>query len=202
MRICTVIVDERPIRVLATDSFRKDSLVCFLHGWGDSADTFAPLLALAESSGYGAVTFDWPGFGSSPRPVDTWGASEYADFLGKFLDKYAKDSKEIILVAHSMGARFALRFTVEHPDRVSRIVLTGAAGIPPERDRRRDFAAKIAKKIFSLPILSLFYERVRDRFSSKDYRSSGAMRDIFLQIIALDQRDEYARLACPTLLLW
>lgn len=72
MRICTVIVDDIPVRTLATDSFDKNSFICFLHGWGDSADRWVPFLALAEDAGYGAAAFDWPGFGRTPRPAEAW----------------------------------------------------------------------------------------------------------------------------------
>lgn len=202
MRICTVIVGDIPVRTLATDSFRRDSLICYLHGWGDSADRWIPYLALAESAGYGAVAIDWPGFGRTPRPTEAWGAVEYSRFLGDFLDKYAKDSKEVILVAHSMGARFALRYAVEHPERVSRMVFTGAAGIAPRQSPVRTLLAKSAGALLSLPGLSRLRGRIREKFSSSDYRSAGAMRDIFRRVIALDQRDEYALVRCPTLLLW
>lgn len=101
-----------------------------------------------------------------------------------------------------MGARFALRFATEHPDRVGKMVFTGAAGIAPHRDPLRTLLAKSAKLVLSLPGLSRLRERLRDRFSSGDYRSAGGMRDIFRRVIALDQRAEYPLVRCPTLLLW
>jgi pimeloyl-ACP methyl ester carboxylesterase len=75
---------------------------------------------------------DRPGFGlSSPIAyrADTFGRLT-ADLQRQVLDGLA--IKRVDVVGHSIGAAFALRFALQHPERVRRVILLGAGPIMQE----------------------------------------------------------------------
>ncbi|BFH62080.1 alpha/beta fold hydrolase [Paenibacillus azoreducens] len=93
--------------------------VVLLHSGGaDIRDwTFtAPLLA----QNYKVIAFDGRGAGKSPSPVEP--ANYVADLLA-LLDHLEID--KAVLVGHSMGGRISIDFALEHPERVSELVLIG-----------------------------------------------------------------------------
>lgn len=95
--------------------------VVLLHSGGaDLRDwTFvAPILAKQ----YKVVAYDGRGAGKSPSP--TVPANYVADLLA-LLDHL--EIEKAALVGHSMGGRIATDFALEHPDRVSELVLIGPA---------------------------------------------------------------------------
>ncbi|MEC0333180.1 alpha/beta hydrolase [Paenibacillus sp. FSL R5-0527] len=76
----------------------------------------APLLA----KHYKVVAFDGRGAGKSPSPAEP--ANYVADLLA-LLDHL--EIRQAALVGHSMGGQIAADFALEHPDRVSELVLVG-----------------------------------------------------------------------------
>jgi pimeloyl-ACP methyl ester carboxylesterase len=77
--------------------------------------------ALARS-GYRVVAYDARGHGESGEPSDR-SAYSYADMaadLGAVLDSLGLE--RAALVGHSMGAATAIRFALDHPDRVAGLV--------------------------------------------------------------------------------
>lgn len=74
-------------------------------------------------SGHRIVAYDARGHGESAAPEDP-GAYEYSDLcsdLGRVMDEHGID--RAALAGVSMGAHTALRFALEHPDRVSAVVV-------------------------------------------------------------------------------
>jgi pimeloyl-ACP methyl ester carboxylesterase len=77
--------------------------------------------ALARA-GYRVIAYDARGHGASGAPADR-SAYSYADMagdLGAVLDTLGLE--RAALVGHSMGAATAVRFALDHPDRVSALV--------------------------------------------------------------------------------
>lgn len=93
----------------------------FLHGFGDDLHAWDSLWgALDDSLGnqFAALRYDLRGFGASVCRTD---AFRHADDLLAVLDAMAIDRCDLIGV--SMGASIALNFTLDHPQRVSNLVL-------------------------------------------------------------------------------
>ncbi|GAB2511287.1 alpha/beta fold hydrolase [Nocardia heshunensis] len=87
-----------------------------LHGLPMNADLWAPLAARLEGS---ILAPDLPGLGrsaASDRPLEAW----LADLLGEVRTRP-------VLVAHSLACAPALRYAVEHPDRIAGLVLISPA---------------------------------------------------------------------------
>lgn len=101
--------------------------VVLLHGFGDSAATWWHVVpALARR--HHVVAPDLPGFGASGPPPD----GPFVDGLAEVVDRLVRrlvGERPAALVGNSMGGTVALRLALRTPERVSRLVLVGAAGL-------------------------------------------------------------------------
>ena len=101
--------------------------VIFLHGfffdhnmWNASIDV------LAEK--YKVYAMDFWGFGYSTRQPLDYGYPLYTEQLLKFMDSL--NIQKASLIGQSMGGGTIMNFTVSNRDRVNKIVLVNAAGMP------------------------------------------------------------------------
>ena len=181
--------------------------VLFLHGWGTSSSLFEPLLQPLQ--GYHTLIVpDLPGFGGTPPPPAAWGVDEYAAWTLALLDRLEIDTCDI--VAHSNGARIAIVIAAKHPQRVHRMVLTGAAGIRHRRGLRSWLGVrwyKALRRLSSTRLAPKALQRLAasraQRRGSEDYRAaSGVMRGTLVRLVNTDLRSQLPRIAAPTLLVW
>jgi non-heme chloroperoxidase len=97
--------------------------VVFLHGVTDSWHSFEQVLPLLPPT-VRAFALTQRGHGDSSRPASGYRYTDFAGDLLAFMD--AMGLREAAIVGHSMGASVAQRFVVDHPERVSAVVLMGA----------------------------------------------------------------------------
>ncbi|MGV1087584.1 MAG: alpha/beta fold hydrolase, partial [Mycobacterium sp.] len=104
--------------------------VVFIHGSGPGVTAYAnwrlslPLLA----DRFHCYALDMAGFGFTERPAGiTYGLQVWVDQVLGFLD--ALGLERVSLVGNSFGGAIALRFAVEHPDRLDKLVLMGSVGV-------------------------------------------------------------------------
>jgi pimeloyl-ACP methyl ester carboxylesterase len=107
------------------------SPLVLLHGTGLNAAFFLPLPN--HLAGIRAIVPDRPGQGLSdsidlPRDRYFDAAIEWVD---RFLD--ALELNTIVLLGHSAGGVWALRYALAHPDRVERLVLIRPPALPKTR---------------------------------------------------------------------
>lgn len=91
-------------------------------GWSNFARNFGPFAAR-----YRTILLDCPGFNKSDPLVST----DARDLINANAVKGLMDTLDIKtahLVGNSMGGASALRFALEYPDRLGRLVLMGAGG--------------------------------------------------------------------------
>lgn len=74
-------------------------------------------------AGYRCVAPDLPGFGRSDKPVDQdwYTYDRHVDAMAPLLEEL--DLREATVVVHDWGGPVGLRLAVEHPDRISRLVI-------------------------------------------------------------------------------
>src|ERR1700674_5037827 len=97
--------------------------VMFLHaGVADSRMWEPQATGLAKH--FDVIAPDRRGYGHSELPAVTW--SPVADVLALMDALGLRDAPHI--VGCSIGAMLAIDFTLEHPERVSKLVLIGAGG--------------------------------------------------------------------------
>ena len=97
--------------------------VIFLHGVTDSWHSFERLLPLLPR-GIHAFALSQRGHGNSSRPASGYRFADMSEDLRAFMD--ATGLRTATIVGHSMGASVAQRFAIDHPARVSALVLMAA----------------------------------------------------------------------------
>ena len=97
--------------------------VVFLHGVTDSWHSFERVLPLLPPTIH-AFALSQRGHGDSSRAESGYRFTDLSEDLLAFMDSMRLPKG--IIVGHSMGASVAQRFVIDHPDRVSAVVLMGA----------------------------------------------------------------------------
>ena len=107
----------------------RQTIVC-IHGltanhtcWASMADVLAPAFRL--------IAYDLRGRGDSDKPEKGYSLEAHGEDLGRLLDHYGLE--KAVLMGHSLGAHIAIRFAVNQPSRVSKLVLfDGGLGVRAE----------------------------------------------------------------------
>lgn len=105
--------------------------VVMLHGWGASLYMFRHALALLPAFGIRAIAVDLRGYGLSdhPRTHGAYSLESYLGDLNALLD--ALGLERTALMGQSMGGGIALRYSLNKPSRVTRLVLINPVGLVP-----------------------------------------------------------------------
>ncbi|MBM4139787.1 MAG: alpha/beta fold hydrolase [Nitrospira sp.] len=122
--IKTITVHDQQIAFLDVG---KGPPIILIHGFGGSMWHWEyQQHALAQD--FRVVTLDLPGSGLSDKPNIEYRPDQLLDFFVGFMD--ALQIPQATLVGNSMGAGLAIGMALEHPTRVSKLVLIG--GLPPQ----------------------------------------------------------------------
>lgn len=137
------------------------------------------------------------GFGASRGAPRQPGIPEMARLLLHWLD--ALDVERTAFVGHSMGAQVGIHMAARWPDRIHRLVLASAAGVPRTLSplAAASFAADLAwprswGRATFLPTIAADAARAGPRTLTRTLR----------HILADDVRPLLARVRVPTLLVW
>jgi pimeloyl-ACP methyl ester carboxylesterase len=100
-------------------------VVC-VHGLASSASSFGRVLLDLEPHFERLLALDLPGHGSSPTPRGRLHSRLLVESVEEAL--FAATESPALLVGNSLGGGLALRFALDHPDRVRGLVLSSPAG--------------------------------------------------------------------------
>jgi pimeloyl-ACP methyl ester carboxylesterase len=178
--------------------------VLVLHGWGASIDAVGSVVD--GLAGFEVLAIDLPGFGESAEPPEAWDVGAYARFVLEACDELGLE--RFSLVGHSFGARIGIVLAATHPDRIARMVLTGAAGLKPRR--KPSYYAKVGVAKAGRVVGAVggaagrrVQDRMRRRVASSDWlEASEAMRGTFRRVIAEDLSPRLPHIRASTLLVW
>src|SRR6266478_6466280 len=101
------------------------SPVILLHGLADDIGVWESVIP-ALAAKHRVIALDQIGFGRSDKPLLSYRVATFVDFLDGFLNQLK--IKRASLVGNSLGGWVAAAFTLAHPERVERLVLSDAAG--------------------------------------------------------------------------
>ena len=162
--------------------------VLYLHGWGCTHEAFAA----CRNPSFCETLPDLYGFGETPAPPFPVGLDYYVDGVKRLMDQYRM--QDVVVVAHSFGARIALRLAATSPH-VAGLVLVGAAGMKPRR------GIKYVVRVAMVKIAKALHRPIKG--GSADYRRlSGAMKGTFVNIVHTYQEKELPKVSVPVLLVW
>lgn len=166
-----------------------------MHGYGSKKESFYYQLGFLSES-FRVTAPDFLDFGCSAPLDEPWGVGEYAGWLLKFIKAAKLNCPHII--AHSFGARVAVKLLSERGEIADKLIITGGAGLVKPRSPqyiRRVNAYKRVKRFF--PKLA------EKRFGSEEYRKlSPLMKESYKKIVNEDLKACAAKIKNQTLLIY
>ena len=187
-------------------------VVC-LHGWPDSRRSYETMLAHMPAT-LRLIVPSLRGFGaSSCPPAAGFRPADFAEDLRALLDGLGLT--RAVIVGHSMGSVIALRFAIDHPERVDGLGLIGAltglkdhavaqdiweqaiSGFAHPIDP--DFVREFQESTLSQPVPAGFIDMI---VAESLKAPAEVWRDAFAGMLAEDLSGELGAIAAPTFLMW
>tara|TARA_B100000809_G_C15071640_1_gene506257 strand:+ start:30 stop:971 length:942 start_codon:yes stop_codon:yes gene_type:complete len=133
--------------------------IVLLHGTASSLHTWDDWTKeLAKN--YRVIRMDLPAFGiTGPNKNADYSIKAYTTFLHQFLMKINVD--RFYLAGNSLGGNIAWNYTAEHPEKIKKLILVDASGLPTNKPQPAIF--KMAK----MPILSALFLYITPKFFIK-----------------------------------
>jgi 2-hydroxymuconate-semialdehyde hydrolase len=151
--------------------------IVLLHGSGPGVSAWANwrLVIPALAKRFRVIAPDLLGFGYTERPPDVrYNMETWVRHAIGFLDALKLD--KVGLVGNSFGGGLALHLATRYPDRVSRFVLMGAAGVKfeltPGLDEAWGYTPSIPNMRRLLDLFAFNRELVTDELAELRYRAS------------------------------
>lgn len=186
--------------------------VILLHGYTDSWRSFELVLPHLPSSIH-AFAVTQRGHGDSGHPKSGYLPRDFAQDLAAFMD--ALKLKKAIIVGHSMGSQVALRFVLDHPERVQGLVLAGAfTTVKGHEGVKQLWDSTIAKMTDPVDAnfvrefqQSTLHKPVPPAFLETVVRESGKVpanvwRGAMAGLMETDFSAEIGKINLPTLIVW
>jgi len=98
--------------------------VLLIHGYGDSSFSYSRVIPLLDKR-YRLLAIDQRGHGETDKPENGYEMRDFAADAAAFLD--AMGIRSAVVVGHSMGSFVAMQTALDHPAKVSQLVLIGTA---------------------------------------------------------------------------
>lgn len=126
---------------------------------------------------YDCYAVDLPGFGENKTMPYPYSLDDYILFVKNYIKINGIEKPDVI--AHSFGARIALKAAATDKNLFGKLVIVGGAGLKPKRK-----PVYYVKKL-KFSILKLFVDKSKlKKYYSKDYLSLGpVMRQSFVKIV-------------------
>ncbi|HAS40514.1 MAG TPA: alpha/beta hydrolase [Microscillaceae bacterium] len=190
-----------------------------IHGTGASLHTWE-VWSKQLSKDFRVIRFDLPAYGlTGPDPKHDYRISAYVDFVKQFLDKLA--IKKCHIAGNSLGGNISWQFALNYPDRVDKMILLDASGIPT--NKKSPWVFRLAKtpvlnKIVRYATPRFFFRNNLKQVYSDDSKITEALvdqyydlmlregnREAFLYRVKVKYRDksgEIKRIKNRTLIMW
>ncbi len=209
------------IRVAEAGRGRSETIV-FQHGLNGHLEAYAKNLA-ALSQRFHVVAFDYVGHGLSDKKLDEYTPVVFAEQLRELLDALQLDA--VHLSGESLGGWVSGLFAVRYPQRVRRLMLNTAGGIPVVSAKglqdMRNFMALNQRNVDAVPSRDSVLARMQWLLHPRNYHLlHDELVDLRLHIYlapetrrvapminaVIRRHDEYLipleQLRCHTLFLW
>lgn len=98
--------------------------IVFSHGWLNDCSMWARQVQEFART-HAVVVYDHRGHGRSDKPRDSYSVGRLSEDLYALIGEL--DLSDVVLVGFSLGGMTALTLALDHPEKVSKLVLVGAA---------------------------------------------------------------------------
>ncbi len=172
--------------------YGSGSPMILLHGFGRSGSTWQHILPYLQN--YQLVVVDIPGYGHS-RFIGQWRFREVTLLLETWLHKLK--IQPVTLIGHSLGGGIAIHLAALTPERIQRLILVNAVGMPLQID--------LPTLLYRSLLSSLQNVKKNNRvdFIIDITRSKPHfLWKSLLEVINIDLRAELAGITIPTLIIW
>jgi pimeloyl-ACP methyl ester carboxylesterase len=133
--------------------------IILIHGTGSSLHTWDSWTNELKKTNR-VIRMDLPAFGiTGPNATANYSINSYTNFLHQFLQKIKVD--KFHLAGNSLGGNIAWNYALAHPQKVEKLVLIDASGLPTNKPQPAVF--KMAKT----PVLSSLFLFVTPKFFIK-----------------------------------
>ncbi len=176
-----------------------DNFVLLLHGWGGSLNSFRGLENYLLSQNYSVINLDFPGFGNSDNPLETYCLDDYVKIVTEMLDFL--NIKQLAVVGHSFGGRVAIKLA-STTNFVSKLVLVDSAGIKPRFSLKSHIKQNHYKFLKFLKSKNLIKKDLSN-FGSEDYKAlPDSIKPVFVRVVNEDLTQNLSNITAPTILIW
>ena len=128
-----------------------------LHGFGGNLWNWKHWQEQLQDS-FQIISMDLPGFGfTGPRPDANYDVATYVDFLDRVFEALEIDS--FYLAGNSMGGGFAWQYSLEHPEKVKKLVLVNASAYPSAQAG----SSVAGFRVLELPLINRLVTKITPR---------------------------------------
>jgi 4,5:9,10-diseco-3-hydroxy-5,9,17-trioxoandrosta-1(10),2-diene-4-oate hydrolase len=204
---------------ISKQGIESDSVVVFLHGSGSGASghsNFKNNYPELIEQGFRVIVPDHIGYGYSDKPVDVeYHLNFFVECIKQMLDSIGVD--KFTLIGNSLGGAIALRYALDYPGNVEKLVLMAPGGVENQADYFTMPGMQMMKEVFtsSEPItpakMKAFFatafvvdpsclddQLVQERWESMQTQNAHVVQTM----VVPNMEDELANLQCPVLVFW
>jgi len=174
----------------------KGKDILLLHGWGQNIEMMK-ILGDNFSDRFRITILDFPGFGESEEPHETWTIEKYSVMLEEFVKKLK--IKKPIVMGHSFGGRVGIHYSSRNS--IEKLVLFGSPCIRIQKEL--PLKVRMLKKMKQMPGMGKIGEYMKNFIGSRDYKAaSPIMRQTLVEVVNEDLSKFAREIEEPTLLIW
>ncbi len=181
-------------------------VLVLVHGLGSSSEVWRDSIRYL-ARGYRVVALDLPGYGKSDKPRSDYSIEYHAAALNDFID--ALGAGKVALVGNSMGGWISAITALNHPEKVSHLILVDSAGLRRDKFPSINLNPSTKEEMRAL-LLALFADKsfvteklVNDQWEyRKDIRSTvqATLESLKTKLPLLD--DRLKNIKVPALIIW
>ena len=105
------------------EMFGEGKPIIFSHGWMGECSVWNSQIEFFSEK-YKVIAYDHRGHGKSDKPKDNYSVETLSNDLDSLIQ--GLNLEKVTLVGHAMGGMTALTFALNHPEKVSKMVLVGS----------------------------------------------------------------------------
>jgi pimeloyl-ACP methyl ester carboxylesterase len=112
-------------KIAYIDEGKGEQTIILVHGLASNAGFWRYNIP-ELSKNYRVIAIDLPGYGKSQKGDYAYSISFYAEQIKNLIEEL--NLKNVVLVGHSMGGQIGIKFAINYPNTLSKLILASPAG--------------------------------------------------------------------------